>query len=306
MSCANQSELLATVRSLPPLPAGVRRLLGLDQGSENFLEDATSILRTDPALVAQLIKIANSALYASQDETETLEQALIRVGVRTSVGALVSSHLMRTFHPAEPSISNLWLTSLFAAIMSRNLAASNQELGLVPELAWTSGLLHDVGRLVLVELAGESRGGEHRDLDDHSMESLAEERELFGFDHEFAGRLLANAWKFPRSLTLIIACHHSPIHPRARASEELLRMISLVNLTDSVGDVVRLEDSDRDAMDIRLSTSLGEDPAAACMDHLQLSRRAVLEAARSSLEEHTDHATSMRIRPWVNSRKLGV
>ena len=229
------SELLASIKSLPPLPSGVSRMMGLRQNAPNYFEQASMIVRSDPALAGQVIKIANSALYAGQASVDTLDRAIMRVGIRMVVGSLTSSHMRRSFKPAQDDLAEIWVSNLLSALLCRSLAERCPILRMVPETAYTYGLLHDVGRLGLVALY---RNGMVQLLEEepHPVLELSEaERRFFGVAHHTVGRMICTRWKFPAEITLVIAAHHLPRAQRINYPAHLRRMIDLVNLSDHIG-----------------------------------------------------------------------
>ena len=287
------SELLATIRSLPPLPAGISRLLSLDQAEPSYLEKASGIIRTDPALVAQIIKIANSAVYTGQDRVDTLERALLRVGVRTAVNALVSAHLQRAFSPQEERLQALWVTNLLAAILARSIAEAQPALEIVPETAYTFGLLHDVGRLVMILMdhdASALRTSVHPVRELHQLE-----KESFPHDHQMAGRLLAHGWHFPRTLALVIATHHEPSERRAGHPPIVERLVNLMALVDHVGMNILAGLPECEDLEGGVAATLQEEDVAALSDDLGLSRKDVLQILAPSLSELKLHARGMGI-----------
>jgi putative nucleotidyltransferase with HDIG domain len=134
-----------------------------------------------------------------------------------------------------------WRHSLSCALLSEDLAAA---CGIPSDQAYTSGLLHDIGRLALLV----KYPGPYADLLSVVIENhfglLSSERELFDIDHCQAGAWLAEQWNFPDELKRVVAKHHDP--PRNGALD-LLKLIHLsCRLADSlgfqVGDPAELEE----------------------------------------------------------------
>src|SRR5262245_49660610 len=143
-TAASISDLLSTIRKLPPLPSGVARLLALNPSDQSFFETACAIVRAEPALATQILKLANSALFASQSQVTSVDRAMMRVGARMISTALTESHLQQSFDTRDDTVSHLWLSNAFAANLAMTLAQARPEVGVEPETAYTYGLLHDV------------------------------------------------------------------------------------------------------------------------------------------------------------------
>jgi HD-like signal output (HDOD) protein len=223
--------LLATVRRLPPLPGGVARLMALSPASSGFHEEAVSIVRADPALATQALKIANSAMYAGQAPVATVDRALMRVGARMIATTLAEGHLKASFDVRDEVVSHLWLVNALKANLAFTLA-QRHAVGVAPEPAYTYGLLHDVGRLVLASLWKNAMSEIIEDGHGTAEETLRREEEACGVTHALAGRLLGNRWKLPPEVVLVVAAHHMDRLARAGFPAELNRAIDLISVVD--------------------------------------------------------------------------
>lgn len=280
------SNLLATIKSLPPMPSGVARLLSLSQADPSYFEKASAIVRADPALAGQVIKMANSALYGGRAPVESLDRAVMRVGIRMVVGVLTSAHLQRSFDPKDERMAPIWLANVCSAVVCRSLAERCASLQIVPEVAYTYGLLHDVGRLVMVALF---RNGmtDLAEENPHPVDDLApREEELFGFSHNLAGRLLGNRWNFPPTMTLVMAAHHVAPKERHGYPDNVDRMIDLVNLSDlmafAIGGATVKEEAEATA---RVDAALAGEHPAMLLERLDLQPSMVLSAVEPSLRQ---------------------
>src|SRR5436190_609652 len=94
-----------------------------------------------------------------------------------------------------------------------------------PELAYTYGLLHDVGRLVLVALYRNAASEVIEDNPHPVHDLVRREEEVFGVSHTLAGRLLGNKWKLPPQITVVVATHHIPRAERQGYPADLNRTI---------------------------------------------------------------------------------
>jgi HD-like signal output (HDOD) protein len=233
-SAASISDLLLTVRRLPPLPGGVARILALNPSDPAFFEIACSIVRAEPALATQVLKVANSALYAGQNPVTSVDRAMMRVGARMISTTLTESHLHQSFDVQDETMSHLWLSNAFSANLALTLANAVPAIGVEPEVAYTYGLLHDVGRLVLVALYRNAAAEIVEDNPHPTVDLVRREEEVFGVSHTLAGRLLGNRWKLPAQITLVVAAHHVPRAERSAYPPEINRTIDLMTLIDQV------------------------------------------------------------------------
>jgi putative nucleotidyltransferase with HDIG domain len=212
------SEASALIRRIPAFPPVAIRVLGLLQDDDVAVDRLVELIRSDPAFAGELLRRANSPLLACHSEVASLEQALILLGYRR-VRALALTVATGMYLRKAADIGELrkfWRYSLACALLSEELARA---CGVHEDVAYTAGLLHDIGRLGLmvahpeqyahlIRYAGEQlRTGQPVDI-------VQLERDLFGVDHYEVGRCLAEAWKLPEPLAEIAGRH-----PRAVAQE---------------------------------------------------------------------------------------
>ncbi len=183
---------MSTINELPPLPTLVTRALEMlsDPGADiNALE---SVIGKDQSLVSKLIKISNSALYGGLNRVESLQQALTRLGAKTTKSLIVSASMQTYFFKSNPGMQTwgqfLWQHAAECGMAARRiaLAAGYDD----PEKAFVGGVLHDIGKLVLLLVSAESF---HQIQTLKKREALADhaaERKVIGTDHMEIGELL--------------------------------------------------------------------------------------------------------------------
>ncbi|HUW36838.1 MAG TPA: HDOD domain-containing protein [Rhodocyclaceae bacterium] len=199
----------ADLDRLPALPEVVQGLMDYLQRPEVDVAQVAHKIARDPALAARLLRVANSSFYGLQGQVATIHDALVVLGLRAVctlvTGAALASHLQTL--AAGRDQRAFWSHSAGTALCARALA---RERGANAENAFTAGLLHDIGRLILAARHPEAhhRVEAHRALRD--CYPIEAEREVLGFDHAQIGSALAARWKFPAEITAAIAWHHRP------------------------------------------------------------------------------------------------
>jgi HD-like signal output (HDOD) protein len=290
------NRLLEQVRNLQPLPNGVADLLALDASDPMFVEKTTRIVEADPALTVQILKVANSAAFSGQQIVDTVERAIMRVGVRMVVGTVAQTHLQGTFDVGEEPMASLWFGNVLAANLALRLAAA-APVGVTPETAYTYGLLHDVGRLVMVELLGQGLQELVDEAPPLRTELVRRERALFGFDHAVAGRLLGNRWRLPPDITLVIAAHHLPAGERAGYPAKTNRLIDLMALTDEISHVVQSRLASEKDVEHALTAHLAIPEVSALTEAVGVGTDAAVSAAVEAM------AAVEKQRALVHSRR---
>ncbi|HJW01688.1 MAG TPA: HDOD domain-containing protein [Azospira sp.] len=210
MKPLEMEQVLASVRQLPSLPAVVMELLeSVDKEDVNADELARKI-SLDQALAAKALKVANSPFYGMPSKVATIQDATVILGLR-NVRSLVTAAAVTG---AFPDVANSWFEPrLFwqhcvgVALCARVLAA---EAGLSEDGAFTAGLLHDLGRLVLVTGFPEQYHQVSIYQNRHDCFLPAAERDVLGLDHAAVGRALAERWRFAPAIQEAVAFHHAP------------------------------------------------------------------------------------------------
>jgi putative nucleotidyltransferase with HDIG domain len=192
---------------LPPFPQVAIRVLQLANNENVQLHQLCELISSDPAFASEVLTVANSALYASRYPSNSILQAIavlganklhgmcITVGVRAYLGKSMS----------HPSMRSLWRHNLACAIIAEQLASVGF---LDKDTAYTSGILHDIGRIALAVIQPKEYANL---LETHrgSPASILEgERQLFGWDHCETGQQLIANWKLPSDLDTIVSEHH--------------------------------------------------------------------------------------------------
>jgi len=196
---------------LPPFPAVALRALQLVSKDEGRLRDLNDLISSDQAIAAQLLRLTNSPLYGIRVEITSTLQATMLLGFERVKGLLLTIGIKSYLRDALelPALSACWRHSLACALVTEELA----KLSLADkEVAYTAGLIHDLGRLALAIVHSKSYAEFVKSSEGAPCDVLARERELFGVDHCEAGRALMTSWSLPQDLIDVAANHHGPRH----------------------------------------------------------------------------------------------
>jgi putative nucleotidyltransferase with HDIG domain len=222
-------QYIQRARRLPPAPLLLLELLALLNRPDTDSETVVKIINTDRQLAATVLKVCSSAYFAVDGFEPDLHQAVARLGFRAVyqlVAAVTSRHIFRGM-PAGDGICppELWRHSVTSAIASQ-MVARNLEEGELP--LFTTGLIHDLGKIVLAQALG-SAYGELVKQAGETQRSLPElEKEQLGVDHAEVGAHLLRKWKFPEQVIMAVRHHHHPL--RAESHQRLAAFICLGDL----------------------------------------------------------------------------
>ncbi len=204
-SSKDWNQIVAWVGDLPPLPHVAAQAIAMVENPDTTAGKLIAVLGTDPALAARVLKIANSAMFSSQRQITTLNQAILLIGFKALRGIIVAASLRQLNRKFGKLEKLIWENSLCTAMTSH--LVSRQLKRAYADEAFLLGLLHDLGKLVLVRQIPE----EYAKVVDtvHKGRTYAQvEQEVFGFAHPLIGALVARKWNFSPETCQVILHHH--------------------------------------------------------------------------------------------------
>lgn len=198
------------VPQLPPAPTVVVELLGLLTDPDRDLDRIVELIGHDPSLTAEVLKHCNSAYFAGANPATDMFEAVTRLGlyeVYTIVGAVVGANSMR-MQGVDKSFDTtaLWKHSVTTAVAATCLAdyAGESNSG-----AFTCGLLHDIGKLVLASAEGSRYSTLLREAAAAGVTALEVESKSLGATHPEVGFRLLARWGLPAEVVVAIMNHHA-------------------------------------------------------------------------------------------------
>jgi HD-like signal output (HDOD) protein len=192
---------------IPPFPAVAIRALKFLSNESGQLRALSELIATDTALSGEILRVVNSPLVGLRNEISSILQAIVLLGLEHVKGVVLTiatkSYLGNSLE--IPALRACWRHSLACAVIAKELAP----LSLVePDVAYTAGLLHDIGRLGLVATYPRKYADFLTSVEKEPGNALQRERGLFGIDHCQAGGQLVTYWKLPRVFIAVTSRHH--------------------------------------------------------------------------------------------------
>ena len=233
--------------ALPHLPATSLAAMEMAAKPSANISDVVELISTDPVLSSELLKVSNSALYAGREKCETLQAAVVRMGLR-ALRSMILSISMRQVMMRDKALAHvaqeIWRQSHSVSQMARAIAPL---LGMDRDRAFLIALLHDIGKVALLETVRQ----EARDFEVRP----ALLGRAFYLHHERAGERLARAWKLPDEIVSVAGCHHrfdrNEVFPRSAALASLAHSLDLaMTLGQDQGDAHLLSLPELDALGI--------------------------------------------------------
>ena len=205
-------EQLDAIEDLPTLPTIAMEINRMLLDYDASTQDVSQLIEKDQALVPKILKLANSAFFGLRSKVNTLSHALVVLGFNTVRNVVISVSIIDTFRHvrglADFNISSLWRHSVGVAVVSKHLALQTRLTD--AENAFTAGLLHDIGKVILVQYYPEAFSDIWRRARETQTPFHACETDVLPANHAHIGGYLAQKWNIPEALAGAICCHHEP------------------------------------------------------------------------------------------------
>ncbi|WP_426189223.1 HDOD domain-containing protein [Massilia sp. DWR3-1-1] len=233
----NLDDIVRQLDALPSLPVVVMELLtAIDQDDVDISVLAKKVSH-DQALTAKTLRLANSSTYGLQVKVTTIQQAITFLGFQTTRNLITAAAVTGCFAQGACKgfdDKGFWRHSIATAVCARVLA---RRMRFNQDYAFTAGLLHDIGRLVLVTVDPAAYARVIAKAADDDIDLLEAERIILGVDHVTAGMLLADHWKFSDTIRQALAHHHHPELVGAGFLSTIIHVANaIVHALDMVGN----------------------------------------------------------------------
>jgi putative nucleotidyltransferase with HDIG domain len=227
------NEVIAKVKNLPAVSQSALKLVTLLDQPAVGNEDVVMALKYDNVLTAKLLRACNSPYFGFEEKISSVEQAVLILGhqqILHMVLSLAFGGAMSATLPGYAIEANqLWSHSLTAAVAAELLAKSGIPMEVEPPVAFTAGLLHDIGKLALNQVLDEAAQSAVRErIVQNHLPRNAAEKEILGTDHCEVGACLLEAWRLPGEIVEAVLNHHRPI------TKPELRLSAIVHVSDCI------------------------------------------------------------------------
>ncbi len=203
-------KFIDSIEDIPAMPGAVMKLLDiLDQDRVKFRE-VERLLSMDPGLVSYILRLTNSPLMGLRSQVLTIAKAISVIGI-TNLKSLIMAYGVRFLYKTikRPEIQQyLWEHAIKVGVLSKVI--SEKIYKVVHSEIYVYGLLHDVGKIVML-LYDSDRFDESLKLElERKNEGVEIEAQMFGFSHIEAGYFLLTKLGFPKTMKDIVLFHHNP------------------------------------------------------------------------------------------------
>lgn len=232
------NDLLSKIEDLPTLPTVFAELERQLSDPKVTANEIAGIIEKDMALASRILKIVNSAYYGFPKKIDTISRSVVILGFNEIKNIALSVSIIDMFNSKKKQagldFEQFWTHSLAVGIISSLIARkSGKEKIESPETAFLSGLLHDIGRIVLDQFVPQYPKVIAVAKSKNYLLTSVEDA-VFGFTHMDVGRLLIKRWNLPESLMLVAGYHSKPIEKQSISNSKIFPLISAVHTADII------------------------------------------------------------------------
>lgn len=247
------SQIDLALDCVKPIPQIALKIIRMIRDQQHSFEDMAIEVRQDQVISAKVIRLCNSALFSRKTEVDSIDRALVLLGEKRFLQLVVSASMEEFLSQTGQGYSlckgGLFRHALGTGILCEALAGLTKR---VPaDLAYTAGLLHDIGKVALDQFVSNASSLFYSRTQLDGANLIAVEEEQFGISHTEAGGRLAERWSLSDNLIDVIRHHHHP--EDAEIHDGLCHLVYLADLVISrfiVGQ--ELERLNTDALSRRL------------------------------------------------------
>jgi putative nucleotidyltransferase with HDIG domain len=209
-------EAIAKATDLPMVSETARKLVVLLDKADTHRDEIVQTLRCDNVLTAKVLRACNAASVGLKHPVGSVDQAVLLLGSDTIFRMVCAIGFAGAMGYGQPGFAveanGLWGHSLSIGLGSEYLTATESYGQFPPSLAFTAGLLHDIGKLVMNQVLTPSTRTKIRDMiASENVSRVVAEKAVLGFDHAELGACLLQKWSLPPPILEAVARHHAPV-----------------------------------------------------------------------------------------------
>ena len=235
MNGTKLNQILSKVKSLPTMPEAGTKMLSLLEEPDTEIYQIEEILRYDPGLTANILKLANSAYFGIPSKIGSVKQAVMVLGFKRLtqlvVASCVSAVMDKSVAGYDLPSGDLWRHSIAVSLAAEALVKDKKKT--VSQDVFTPALLHDVGKLVLGTFVKEELEA-IKSIAAKGVPFVVAENMILGTDHAEIGAKILTHWNFPKEVIHAVRWHHDPDSPKAVTIQ--MDIVYLANLLCQTAD----------------------------------------------------------------------
>lgn len=226
-----RDAIIEKIGEIPTMPPVVMKMTQLLSNPDVSFRELSETLKYDPGMTANVLRLANSAYFGFRHKVDSIHQGIVRLGTKRMyelvIAAAVSPMAIQEVRGYDLPAGKLWEHSVHVAVGTEELASLLRIK--LPEFAFTAGLLHDIGKIVLGTFIDVDVKPILQLVNHENMTFNDAEREILGINHAEVGALLFKKWDLPQSIIDVIEYHHEP---RKYSGDSMV--VKIVHIADAL------------------------------------------------------------------------
>lgn len=213
--CGSQDikDLLSEIEVIPSIPSLYKEMLQLLNDDEASIHDVGHLIASDIAMTAKVLQLVNSAFFGLCRRIHSAEEAAVFIGIDTLKGLVLSLQAFAALSVdgiSDQYVDEMWRHAVTTAAFARSVAMCETKDKELINSAFTAGMLHDIGRLLLMDNMPKKYLRYVECLSRDTEAEIKLERIIFGATHQEIGAYLLNTWGLPNSIVDPVLFHHNP------------------------------------------------------------------------------------------------
>lgn len=238
MSMDEIKKRIERIEQLPTLPVIITELLSLLDNPKSTPREINELIKNDQALTSKTLRLVNSSYYGFPRKIATVTEAIVILGFDTVRNLAVSAGMVKLLKgKGSFDKEKFWYHTVAVAFMAKVIAKTVKYPN--PEIAFVSGLLHDISKIFEDQYFGEYFK-KALEISKAQEKPLYEaEIEVLGYDHGAIGKRLSESWNLPKTIVASIAYHHEVeknIYP------EHEQLVAIINMADALARLKKAGD----------------------------------------------------------------
>lgn len=233
----NSAEImcyLQKIQDLPTLSSVAMHVNSLLLDMDTTARDLSNVIEKDQSISSKLLRLANSSFFGFSSRVSNIAHAVMILGFNTVLNAVLSMAVIDALGTKSKlngfDMTQFWQHSIAVAVVSRHLSLACGDA--YQESAFTAGVLHDIGKVVMARYFTDRFIELWRDLNEQQLSFKMAEKVAFPMGHDAIGAFLTRKWNLPEELSIVVAQHHQPeILPMANS------MALIVNAADAIVNI---------------------------------------------------------------------
>ena len=231
----NAKDIASQIKSFPSMPATGAKMLRMLENLDTTVEEIEDVLRHDPGLTGNVLKLANSAYFGIPSKVASTRQAVLLLGLKKLIQLVIASCVNAVMDMPVPGYNlppgNLWRHSIAVSIAAEALVKDKKEI--VVEDIFTPALLHDIGKLILGHFINDAQQ-DIEGIAETGVPYVVAENMVLGTDHAEVGAQILTQWSFPPDVVDAVRWHHDPDYPeKPVAAADIVYLANFLCQTDA-------------------------------------------------------------------------